>query len=230
MRIAAPLALVGLARAPGRTLLRLFTLAAAVGLLAAMLLFVGHSLGTMTAGATRSVPIDWQGPVGSYRAATGVARRVAAQPGVAEAAATATAPFAGIEHVSKAAGAIRAGRGAILAVPSHYLSHIHAFRFLRGSLKPGEIVFDQQLAATLQAQPGDTITVTPRPGARPVRLRVGGIALVTAPDQLFQPLDPLLGPAAAQPPANVAILPLAAFAAKIAPVLPTISSATGASA
>src|SRR5439155_2629110 len=108
--------------------------------------------------------------------------------------------------------------------------HVDTFRFLRGSLKPGEVVFDQQLAATLQVQPGDAITLTPRRGARPVRLRASGVILVTAADQLFQPLNPLLGPAPAQPPANVAILPLATFAARIAPALPAISSAAGASA
>ena len=69
-------------------------------------------------------------------------------------------------------------------------------------------MLDQQLAATLQAQIGDTVTLTPRPGARPRRFRVSGVALVTAPDVLFQPLNPLLGPAPAQPPANIAILPL----------------------
>jgi putative ABC transport system permease protein len=230
MRIVAPFALAELVRAPGQTLVRVLTLAGAVGLLAAMLGFVGHSLRTMTASAAQSVPIDWQGPVGNYRAAATVARSTATQPGVAEAAATATAPFAGIEHVSSTAGVIRAGSGAILAVPPRYLSHIGAFRYLRGSLKPGQIVFDQQLAATLQVQPGDVITLTPRSGTRPVRLRVSGIALVTAPDQLFQPLNPLLGPSPAQPPANIAILPLRTFAAKIAPSLPSIGSAAGASA
>ena len=48
-------------------------LAAAVALLGAMLLFIGHSLRTMTASATRSVPLDWQGPVSSYKAAQKVA-------------------------------------------------------------------------------------------------------------------------------------------------------------
>jgi putative ABC transport system permease protein len=228
--IAAPLALAALTRAPARTLVRVLTLAAAVASLAAMLLFVGHSLGTMTSSAVRSVPIDWQGPVAGYGAATAVAARVAAQPGVAAAYATATAPFAGVEHVSPSLGTIRAGSGAILAVPPTYLSHLPALRLLRGSLRTGEIVFDQQLAATLQVQPGDSVTLTPRPGARPVRLRVSGIALVGAADQLFQPLDPLLGPAPAQPPANIAVLPLATFAGKIAPALPSISSAAGASA
>ena len=162
MRIALPLALAELVRGPGRTLLRVLTLAAAVGLLGAMVLFVGHSLGAMTGSAVRSVPLDWQGPVASGRAATAVARRVARQPGVAEATPTATAPFAGIEHISPAAGTIRSGAGAILAVPPSYLAHIDTFRFLRGSMRPGEIVFDQQLAATLQVQPGDMVTLTPR--------------------------------------------------------------------
>jgi putative ABC transport system permease protein len=230
VRVAAPLALVGLVRAPGRTLVRVTTLAAAVGLLAAMLLFVGHSLAAMTGSAVRSVPLDWQGPVASYRAATSVAHGVRAQPGVAEAAATATAPFAGVEHASASAGTIRAGAGAVLAVPPGYLSHIDTFRFLRGSLRAGAVVLDQQLAATLQVQPGDTIALAPRRGARPIRLPVSGIALVTAPDQLFQPLNPLLGPAPAQPPANIAILPLATFAARVAPVLPTLAAGSGAAA
>ncbi|NUR74723.1 MAG: FtsX-like permease family protein [Thermoleophilia bacterium] len=219
-----------LVRTPWRTLVRMLTLAAAVGLLGAMLLFVGHSLGTMTGTAVRSVPLDWQGPVGSYRAATQVAAGVARQPGVAEAVPTATAPFAGLEHTAPTMGTIRSGAGSILAIPPGYLAHLQTFRFLRGSLRPGEIVLDQQLAATMQAQPGDTVSLTPKSGARPVRLRVSGIALVTASDVLFQPLNPLLGPAPAQPPADIAIVSLATFAAKIAPALPRISGAAGASA
>jgi putative ABC transport system permease protein len=230
MRAVAPLAVTELVRTPTRTVVRVLTLAAAVGLLGAMLLFVGHSLTTMTAAAVRSVPLDWQGPVGSYGAATRVARDVAAQPGVAEAASTATAPFAGLEHVSKSAGTIRSGAGTILAVPPGYLAHLHTFRFLRGSLQPDAIVLDQQLAATLQAQPGDTVLLTPAAGRKPVRLPVSGIALVTAPDVLFQPLNPLLGPAPAQPPANIAILRISTFAERVAPRLPSVDTALGTSA
>ena len=207
------LAVVGLLREPARTALRAFTLASAVALLAAMLLFVGHSLGTMTGGAVRSVPLDWQGPVGSYGAARLVAENVARQPGVLSAQPVATAPFVGVEHEAPHVGTIRAGAGSILAIPPGYGASIHTFRFLRGSLEPGGVVFDQQLAATLQVQIGDTVTLTLRRGRHPVRLRVTGIALVTAPDVLFQPLNPLAGPAPAQPPANIAILPLATLAA-----------------
>ena len=211
MSALARLALVGLVRAPLRTAVRALSLAAAVALLGAMILFVGHSLRTMSAGAVRSVPIDWQGPVGSYGAATRVAQGVARQPGVLAAAPVATATFAGTAH-SGAAGLINSGAGSILAIAPGYGAHIHTFRLLRGTFASGSVVLDQQLAATLQAQPGDTIALTSRTGAKPLRFRVSGIALVTAPDVLFQPLNPLLGPAPAQPPANVVLMPLATFA------------------
>jgi putative ABC transport system permease protein len=229
VKVALSLAVLGLVRSPGRAVLRVLTLAAAVALLAAMLLFVGHSLKTMTASAVSSVALDWQGPVGSYASAVHVARGVAKQDGVQEAVPVATAPFAGIEHRS-ASETIRAGAGALLAVSPRYSDHLHVFRLLRGRLTQGTVVLDQQLAATLQAQPGDVIRLSPRVGAAPISLRVGGVGLVSASDQLFQPLNPLVGPAPAQPPANVAIVPLATFTQKIAPHLPSIASGAGTSA
>src|SRR5206468_1097793 len=96
----------------------------------------------------------------------------------------------------------------------------------QGGLAPGQIVLDQQLAATLQAKIGDYVKLTPRPGAPPHAFKVSGAALITAPDTLFQPLDPQLGPAPAQPPANAAILPLDTFARTLAPRLPSLSPAT----
>ena len=152
-------------------------------------------------------------------------QNVARQPGVLTAQPVATGTFAGLEHVTPSLGTIRAGAGAILAVPPGYNTQFHTFRFLHGSLKPGGVVFDQQLAATLQAQIGDTVLLTPSRSAKPVRLKVTGIALVTAGDVLFQPLNPLVGPAPAQPPANVAILPLDTFATQIAPALPQVTTA-----
>src|SRR5260370_37409482 len=98
MSALARLALVGLVRTPLRTAVRALSLAAAVALLGAMILFIGHSLRTMSAGAVRSVPIDWQGPVSSYRAATQVSLRVAHQRGVREASPAATARFARTAH------------------------------------------------------------------------------------------------------------------------------------
>src|SRR5439155_20642658 len=88
----------GLTRAPGRTLVRVAVLAAAVALLGGMLLFVGNSLRTMSGTTVRSVPLDWQGPVSSYAQATRVAAGVDHQPGILQASAAATARFARAMH------------------------------------------------------------------------------------------------------------------------------------
>ena len=220
----ARLAVAGLIRAPGRTLIRLAVLAPAVALLAGMLLFVGNSLRTASASAVKAVPLDWQGPVTSYKQDLSVARAVARQSGIAQASPTATAPFAGASHRGSA-GLTTTGSGSLLAVPPGYSHAINSFRFLQGSLKPGQVVLDQQMAATLQAQIGDNVTLTAQKGAKPRAYRVSGVALITAPDQVFQPLNPLLGPAPAQPPSNAAIMPLDTFAHTLARDLPAISAA-----
>src|SRR5262249_963898 len=161
----------GLLRAPWRTALRFVVLALATALLGAMVLFIGNSLRTMTGSAVRNVRLDWQGPVTSRAAAQSIALRVAAQPGGLQASPVATAPFAAAAHDS-AAGSIRTGSGSVLAVPDGYLRHLQTLRLLHGGVERGRVVLDQQLAATLQAQVGDTIALTPRPGSAPRRYRV----------------------------------------------------------
>nr|MBA2476249.1 ABC transporter permease [Actinomycetota bacterium] len=224
------LAAAGLLRSPGRTVLRVAVLAVATALLGAMLLFIGHSLRTMAESATRSVALDWQGPVVSEARATRLASAVSKQSGILQASPVATAPFSGANHAA-AAGSIRTGRGAVLAVPKGYLDQLKTFRLLHGSLQPGQVVLDQQLSATLRARIGDTVTLTPRSGAKSRPYRVSGVALVTAPDVLFQPLNPRLGPAPAQPPAQIAIMPFQTFASTYAPALRTlVPSSVGSSA
>ena len=220
----ASLAFANLLRTPGRTIVRVVVLAAAVALVGAMILFIGHSLRTMTSSSVRSVPLDWQAPVASRQAAERVARAVSKQQGVLNAVPAATAPFAGATHLKPGAGIFRSAAGSILAVPQGYTQHIHTVRFLRGSLRPGQVVLDQQLAATLQAVPGDLVTFTAKPGRTPVGLRVSGISVVTAGDILFQPLNPLLGPAPAQPPVEIAVMTVDTFAQTLAPQLPVGSS------
>ncbi len=224
MSVALSLGLARLRRRPGQTAVQGLVLALAVALLGAMLLFIGHSLRTMTASATRSVPLDLQGPVASYPKARVLAGAVGRQPDVAQASPVATAPFAGVSHFG-GAGVTDAGAGAIVAVPHDYLRNIDTFRFLRGGLRPGEVVLDQQLAATLRARIGDTVRLR-LGGGQAREFRVGGVALVTAPDVLFQPLNPLVGPAPAQPPANIAILPVATFARQIGAALPSVNPAS----
>ena len=222
MSVPVRLALSGLFRAPGRTLVRLLVLAAATALLGSMILFIGNSLNTMTGGAVRSVPLDWQGPVGSYKADLQVAAGVARQPGVLQASPTATAPLLDATHRGPA-GLTTTGAGGVLAVPGDYQSHLSTFRILQGALAPGGVLLDQQMSSTLQAQIGDYVSLIARHGAPPRRFRVSGIVLVTAADVLFQPLNPLTGPAAAQPPANIAVMTLDTFAASYAPALRAIT-------
>ncbi|MDX6601345.1 MAG: putative transport system permease protein [Solirubrobacterales bacterium] len=229
MTAALQLGLARLRRRPGQSATQALVLALAVALLGAMILFIGHSLRTMTTSATHSMPLDLQGPVNDYGQARRLAKEITKQPDVAQASAVATAPFAGVSHRG-GAGVTTAGAGAILAVPPDYLHRIDTFRFLRGGLRPGEIVLDQQLAATLRAQVGDTVRLRPGAHSPPRAFRVGGVALVTAPDVLFQPLNPVVGPAPAQPPANVAIMPVETFAATIGGSLPSLGSANAGSA
>ena len=214
----------GLIRSPSKTIVRIVVLAASVALIGGMLLFVGNSLRAISGSAVRSVPLDWQGPVNSFKQDQQVAASVARQPGVQQASATATAPFVRATH-GQSGNVTSAGKGSVLAVPPGYLSHIRTFRLLQGDLRPGSVVLDQQMAATLKAGVGDTVTLTPRAGAVPQPFRVSGVALVTGADQLFQPLNPQLGPAPAQPPANIAILPLDTFAGRFAPALRAITAA-----
>src|SRR5437588_1117187 len=119
MRAAMRLGAVGLVRSPVRTAARVLVLAAAVGLLGAMLLFIGSSLRTMTSSTIRSVPLDWQGPVSSYASARSVAPGVAQQRGVLGALPAATAPFSGVVHAGPA-GVTSAGSGSCLADPPGY--------------------------------------------------------------------------------------------------------------
>jgi putative ABC transport system permease protein len=225
MSVPVRLALASIWRSPLRTLLRVVVLAAAAALLGSMVLFVGNSLRTMTSGAVRSVPLDWQGPVGSYASDLRVAAQVGRQAGVAQASATATAPLRSASHRGPA-GLTTTGAGAVLAVGPDYLAHLQTFRILQGGLSPGSVVLDQQMAATLQARIGDYVSLSARPGAPLRRLRVSGVALVAAPDVLFAPLNPQVGPAPAQPPANIAVMPLDTFARNYAPGLQAIAPAS----
>jgi putative ABC transport system permease protein len=206
-----------------RTVVRIVVLAAAVALLGSMLLFIGHSLRTMAGSAIRSVPVDWQGPVDSYTQAVRVASDVARQSWIEQASPAATAPFIGASHTGRG-GTTNAGNGSILAIPPGYRNHIDTFRFLQGTLRSGQIVLDQQMAATLRAQIGDTVSFRARKGGPMQRFKVSGVALITAPDVVFQPLNPLLGPAPAQPPSNAAILPLKTFATTIGRQLSSIGA------
>jgi putative ABC transport system permease protein len=224
MRVVVRLALAGLIRAPRPALIRIVVLAGATALLGAMLLFVGHSLQSMTAGTVRSVPLDWQGPVSSDSADVRLATQISRMAGIQQASASATAPLADATHRGPA-GLTSSGAGGVMAVGPGYQNHLSTFRVLQGGFAPGGVVLDQQMAATLQAGIGDIVTLRSRTSGSPRRYRVTGVALVDHADVLFQPLSPQTGPAAAQPPANVVLMPLSTFASTYAPTLRNLTAA-----
>ena len=202
-------------------------LAAAVALLGAMLALrrplAAHD--DRQRGAQRAARLAGAGGVATRRRRRVAAGRRRASRASQQASPTATAPFAGVDHARRRRDHERRARGAILAVPPGYLRHIHTFRFLQRLAAAGR---DRARPAAR----GDAAGADRRHGhadaarAAPRRSRfpVTGVALVTAPDVLFQPLNPLLGPAPAQPPANIAIMPLDTFAATLAPALPAIAA------
>jgi len=81
------------------------------------------------------------------------------------------------------------------------------------------------MAATLQARMGDTVRLRAKRGAAPRPYKVSGVALITAPDQVFQPLNPQLGPAPAQPPENAVIMETGTFARTLAHDLSPVTAA-----
>ena len=156
--------------APGRTALRVAVLALAAALLGAMLLFIGNSLRTMT-GERRLAACRSTGRARSPRYGAGAQRRrrrSPAEPGVAAGVAGRDGAVRRASATAAPAGTIRTGAGSVLAVPPGYLRSIcRRSASCTARLRPGEVVLDQQLAATLRAQVGDTVTLTP--GARAQR-------------------------------------------------------------
>ena len=82
------------------------------------------------------------------------------------------------------------------------------------------------MAATLQAQIGDTVKLIPQPGSKPQPYKVTGVGLITAPDQVFQPLNPSVGPAPAQPPENAVIMQFGTFKRTLGRHLPPVTTAS----
>ena len=124
-----------------------------------MLLFVGNSLRTVAGSAVRSVPLDLQGPVSSYGQARAVAGEVRRQSGVLQA-----------SRDGHRAADRRRTPGRRRASPAPAPAPCSPCRSTtartstpsassQGALRPGAVVLDQQMAATLQAHIGDRVTL-----------------------------------------------------------------------
>ena len=209
----------GLRRRPARTTLRIAVVAVAVGLLAGMILFIGNSL--RTASATRAPPgaagpagarhLLRKGPAGRRRGGQTARRRLRGGGG----------------DRPVRLGRAQRGRhldpdltgGGARGPPRLPVARPHLPLAAGSACDPAEWSSTSRWRPRCRRRIGDTIRLRPRPNAPPLSYRVTGVALITAPDQVFQPLNPLLGPAPAQPPQNAAIMLTGTFARTLAPQL-----------
>ncbi len=156
-----------------------------------MLLFVGHSLQTMTGSAVRSGAARLAGSGGLLRGRH--ARPPAAsprQPGVAQASPTATAPFAGPRH--RPAGTTDAGAARCSPCrPGYATQHPHLPLPARRAARRAGSCSTSSWRPRSRRSRGHR-HATARPGARPQRFPVSGVA----PDHLARHGVPAAQPAA----------------------------------
>ncbi len=207
--VLAPYALRALRHRAAASAVQAGAIAIALGLLASVLVFVTGSLGLMTASAAAKVRLDWQAGVADQPAAASLALRLSRVSGVAQASPAATATFASAEH-AVASGTATSGAGSILAVPPDYMGALRPFHLLTGGLDATGVVLSQPLASTLQAQIGDTVSLSLANQSPPVAVRVTGVAVIDASELLFQPLGGA-GAAGSAPPSQVVIAPIGLF-------------------
>jgi putative ABC transport system permease protein len=189
-----------LRRRSGRLLGAATGVAAAVGLLTSLQMFLTASEATMTQRAASTVAVDWQ--VLPQRGADAAALLDATRsaPGV-----TAVLPV-GFGHTAglSAAGADgghSTGPGYVLGLPSDYATTFPGqMRVLNGSATG--VLLAQQTASNLHAVPGSDVLIA-RAGLDPVPVHVDGIVELPKADTLFhKPGSP-----ATAPPDNVLLVP-----------------------
>jgi putative ABC transport system permease protein len=205
-------------RRAGRLLATGVGVTAAVALVAALGSFLAASEATMTARATRTVPVDWQ---------------VETQPGADPAqvlAATATAPlvnvalpvgFATLPGLTAVQGGATQTTGAAVALglPQGYRAAFPGeLRTLAGA--DTGVLLAQQTAANLHVVPGSPVTLS-RPGLPPVSVRIDGIVELPQANSLFQKVGAPAQSQPAAPPDNVVLIPAARFKQIIDPLAAT---------
>ena len=197
-----------------------------------MILFIGNALRTRVGQRAHQVPLDLQAPVTSF------AKDQQAAAGVAAPARRRATPRRRPPPRSPLGGAERGGHLDPDLPGRHPRGAPRATRATSTPSACCRVACDPAASSsTSRWQPRSRPGSGTRSGCGLVRSprrspsRSPGSRLITAPDQVFQPLNPLLGPAPAQPPQNAAIMLTGTFARTLAPRLSTIATgASGASA
>ena len=207
----------GLVRSPGRTVLRIvwsLLRCAARRHAPVHRAFAAHGVcQRRSPGAARLA-----GAVASHKQDLRVAKAVARQPGSPAGIGDGDGAVREPEPLGPA-GNSKTSQGAVLAVPPGYGSHIHTFRLLNGSLRPGGVLLDQQTGGHCRRG----LATRSRSCLDPARLAaLRGLRGRPdhGPDQVSLPLNPSVGPAPAQPPGNAVIWRNRHLPADAGPVLP----------
>ncbi|SDP69631.1 FtsX-like permease family protein [Phyllobacterium sp. OV277] len=180
-------------------------IAATIGLIACLALFLSSSAQTMTKRAIANVPIDWQVEILPTADKEAVKKSITQSAKISAIGETHFANVAGLEATTDGT-AQTTGPGKVLAFDSAYLENFPAeVRSL--SAGGGGVMIAQQTAANLRVKKGDTVTIN-RVGLPPASVQIDRIVELPDADSLFQSigLPPQSAPQA--PPDNVLILPL----------------------
>jgi putative ABC transport system permease protein len=159
-----------------------------VGLFTAILLSVDASTATMTARAVAPLPLDMQtvlsSPLSPGASPDALRTRVAGVPGIVAA--------DRLDTIDLPPHSLRAGDAAgprggvrVFGLDPSYLHHHPGVRITSGSFAPGTALLSVEAARALGVHPGGTVELSVPGGERPLSLRVGGIADVSAAQPLF---------------------------------------------
>ncbi|WP_414476127.1 FtsX-like permease family protein [Microvirga sp. M2] len=198
----------------GRTIGAAVGLALTVALLGVLGAFITSASGTMTAHAVASVPVDWQVLVAPGVDPSTISKEIdaAASPRVLQ-----TVGYADAAGFSAVTGETtqKTGPGKVLGIAPEYRDRFpDQIRLLLGTWDG--VLIAQQTAANLHVGPGDTVTIE-RIGAPAVPVPVAGVVALPNADAVFQAVGVPKGTAPLAPPDNVLIVPMAQWAAMVAP-------------
>jgi putative ABC transport system permease protein len=189
--------------------------ALAAALVTSVLLFGTASGTTITRRALADLPVDAQVVLAGSNDAKTATTVLAADPAVHR-----TAPFDLVHFDSAAASksgtATQTSTGVLVGIPADYSAMTGLFRVSEGALAPGSIAISRDLASNLGVVPGDDIAFT-LPGGATASLKVSGIVSISGADLLLGPIDAAHRAAGANPPTNVAVMPIADLEAGILP-------------
>jgi putative ABC transport system permease protein len=205
-----------IAHRPTRLVATALGVAVGVALIASIGTFLSSTNAKMTQRAIARVAIDWQVEAQPGANPRAVLSTVRSYPAVEQALPVqfATSPGLSATTVSSTQ---TTGAARVLGLPPGYAAAFPGeLRLLSGSLSG--VLVAQQTASNLHVAPGNTVTVA-RPGAKSVKVTVGGVVDLPYADSLFQKVGAPPGSQLSAPPDNVILLPQARFAAAEAPIL-----------